>query len=362
MEGKKKIIIMGIIGMMVSLSLIINLSAYSAKKSMERERANLQKENSSLSRKISESEGAIKQLEDKLGLLNNNINSITQERDDIQSRYGLLEKERADLIEKIKAKEAEKPVVQEVPVVPPSDDNYWGEILKQKTNLELQLTNLRNELKSIQESNDQLQKDNRKLTYNQQVLDSLAQELVKETNERMKIQGELTAIKQENTTFKKELRVIVNRKIKLDEKMDALQKDQTSLKDRLAEMEIILKDKTSYIEDLKKQIESAQGVPPVPERKESVELPTIIVRPQAGASTQGSQSEKETKIIAINRENSFVIVDAGTERGVKVGDALHVYRDNKPIATLEAIQVRPDLAACDIKQEIIPIAIGDMVK
>lgn len=363
MEGKKKIILMGIIGIIVTLSLIINLSAYSAKKVIEREKANLQKENASLARKVTEGEQLSRRLQEKMSLLNKDLEKINQEKEEIQSRYSLLEQERADLIEKLKVKEEEKPpVIQEVKVVPQTDSAYWGEILKQKTDLELQLANIRAELKNFQAGNDQLQKENRKLTYNQQVLDSLAQEFVKEKNDRMKIQNELNSLKKENTTLKKELRIIVNRKIKLDQKMDALQKDQAALQDRMTEMEIILKDKASYIEDLKKQIEAGGKTAVVPqEKKESVELPTIVVRPQAPATTQVN-IQQEAKILAINRDNSFVIIDIGEDNGIKQGGVLHVYRENKPIATLEAIQVRPDIAACDIKQEIAPMAVGDTVR
>ncbi|TRZ94729.1 hypothetical protein D4R78_05825 [bacterium] len=361
MEGKKKIIIIGIIGLLVALSLVINLSAYSAKKTLERERAGLQKENSLLARKIAEGEQIVRGLQEKINSLNKDLKNISQGKEEIQSRYSLLEQERAGLIEKLKAKEMEKPPVPEVKIVPQTDDAYWGEILKQKTDLELQLEKVRVELKALQGDNTQLQKDNRNLTYNQQVLDSLAQELVKEKNDRMSARKELESLKKENAMLKKELRVIISRKVKLDEKMDALQKDQAALQDRLAEMEIILKDKTSYVEDLKKQIEAQGQALPVQQKKEAVELPTIVVRPQAGASMQVA-TQQEFKIIAINRENGFVIIDAGIENGIGQGSVLHVYRDGKPIATLEAIQVRADIAACDIKQEIATIAIGDMVK
>jgi len=73
-------------------------------------------------------------------------------------------------------------------------------------------------------------------------------------------------------------------------------------------------------------------------------------------------AKEEFKVIAINRENGFVIIDAGTENGISQGSVLHVYRDAKPIATLEAIQLRADITACDIKQEIAAIAAGDIVK
>jgi hypothetical protein len=66
--------------------------------------------------------------------------------------------------------------------------------------------------------------------------------------------------------------------------------------------------------------------------------------------------------MAVNRDNNFVIIDLGEETGINVGNSFQVYRDGKSIANIEAIQVRSDMAACDIKKETRPIKVGDIVK
>jgi len=102
--------------------------------------------------------------------------------------------------------------------------------------------------------------------------------------------------------------------------------------------------------------------------KESVNLPPIVVRPGAQEfSTEEpaviSQTEAgEGKVLAINRENNFVVIDLGEAAGIKVGNTFHVYREDQPIATIQAIQTRRDIAACDIKQETETIKIGDTIR
>ena len=52
----------------------------------------------------------------------------------------------------------------------------------------------------------------------------------------------------------------------------------------------------------------------------------------------------------------------GEEAGIKNGDALRVYRSDRPIANIEAIQVRRNISACDIKKQGAVIKIGDTVR
>jgi len=48
--------------------------------------------------------------------------------------------------------------------------------------------------------------------------------------------------------------------------------------------------------------------------------------------------------------------------GAKLGDTFKVYKQGNPIATVEVIQVRQSIAACDIKEETTPIEAGDIVR
>ena len=83
--------------------------------------------------------------------------------------------------------------------------------------------------------------------------------------------------------------------------------------------------------------------------------------PECGLSAQSS-TVAGGKVLAINRDSNFVIVDIGEDAGVKIGDTFRVYRDDKSVADLEVIQTRKNIAACDIKVEMSPIKIGDSIR
>ena len=56
-----------------------------------------------------------------------------------------------------------------------------------------------------------------------------------------------------------------------------------------------------------------------------------------------------------------MVIDLGQDSGIKLGDTFKVYREDKTVATLEVIQARQSISACDIKEEIRPIEVGDIV-
>jgi uncharacterized protein with GYD domain len=82
--------------------------------------------------------------------------------------------------------------------------------------------------------------------------------------------------------------------------------------------------------------------------------------PQAKTSAQDMAAGLAT-VLAINKENNFVVIGAGEDQGVKSGDLFQVARDGKVMATLEAIQVRRNIAACDIKEQRGQLMIGDCI-
>jgi hypothetical protein len=68
------------------------------------------------------------------------------------------------------------------------------------------------------------------------------------------------------------------------------------------------------------------------------------------------------KIMSIDRDNNFVVVNAGQANNLKLGDTFQVYREGQAIGSVEVIQIRDRIAACDIKAENTPLRVGDMVK
>ncbi|MCX5697013.1 MAG: hypothetical protein NTU54_03440 [Candidatus Omnitrophica bacterium] len=388
MEQKIKIIIIGLGAIIVFLILILFVNIGS-KQSILRDKYALKKDNDSLLAQLSETIQDKKRIEEKVSSLNTEMDKLSQEKDDLDKKYASAEKERLQLAEQIKKLKEEKQSAPQEPPVAKSqaEDAYWAGIFKAKTDMEIQLETLRSELKTTQINNEQLQREKsaldlevtnlnrekqdykRQLDYNQKLIDSVSQELVREKNDKFQIDESAKSIKSENVILRRQLSALTSRKISLERRLTEIQQKNKDLDSRFGEMDVMLKEKMSQIDNLKSQLYSKSNAPQVqntqasePERESSVELPPIVVRPKQEAAGHDSTIALIGKVMALNKDNNFVIVDLGEDSGVKLGDNFKAYRDGKAIANLEVIQCRKSISACDIKNANTPIKVGDIVK
>jgi len=389
MEQKIKFIIIGLIAFLV-LSIFTNLQTLSSKAAIQRERDRLSKESSILEEKFNKVSRDYQRLEEKSNLLNQDLEKASKEKEDIQSKYDSLTKVNQELEERIKSLQF-KTETANAPAAFEPQDSYWAGILKTKTILELQLENVRSELKTLQINNEQLQRDKnslqseannlnlekqdikrqleynqKQLVYNQKIVDNVALELVGEKNDKSQIKDTFKAVKNENLVLRRQLKSLSNRKVNLERKIQELQEENAHFEKRFNEMGILLKDKLLQVDNLKMQVgfgSAAAGVPGAEKNNSSVELPPIVVRPQKELPALEAEagSSLGARVLAINKENNFVIIDAGGDSGIKVGNSFSVLRGNNIVATIEVIQARKSISACDIKKEISPIKIGDSI-
>jgi len=383
MEDKTKYIIIVLLAVLAG-SLFFNLQFYSSKRTAERERDGLKNENEALTKKIEDSLRNNKQLEDKINSLAKDLDKISQDKNELEKKFELMDKERVNLAEQLtkQKKEAQKAVV--------SEDAYWAGILKEKTNLELKIENMLTELKNLKIGTEQLEREKnvleldlknlnsektgleQELSYHRKMLDNMVTELVQEKNAKRQYQETLQPLKKENTSLRQQLKVLSKQRARLEEKVVQLQEGKTSIERKFNEMGLLLEYRLSQVNELKAQMDNirsgAKFEGPLPEiQKESVELPPIVIHPQSGAPVFGPSAKAESgpflgKVLALNAENNFVIVDAGSDAGVKAGDNFEVYRQGSLIAKIAVIQVRKGISACDIKREIMPIKVGDVIR
>jgi len=389
-EQKIKFIIIGLAGILV-ISLLMAFMLYNAKEEITRERDMIKKENLSLNKKVEEVMNNNRQLQEQLKTAGDTLARVAQEKDEVQKKLDFLDKEKNDLNNKLqfvsnRMKEQSREQQTREPVAG-GEDAYWAGILKAKSDLEMQLRTIRDQfrdqLNTMQLNGEQLNKDKNALTlevnsltrdrddfkrqfeYNQKVMDSIAQELVREKNDKFKIQSTLNVIKNENIILKRQLDRLNNRKLALEHKLVALQKDSLDSESKVRTMDALLRNNLLQVDNLKKQIESvdvksgrstSDSIPPG--TRQSVELAPIVVRPQETLEeTQG-----QGKVLAVNKDSNFVIMDLGEDAGINMGDTFQVYRDDKPIAIIEVTQVRKKISACDIKKESSTIRAGDTVR
>ncbi len=333
MREKIRLIVIIALAAMLAISIFIGLQTYSAKKAIELERNALISENGTLARKIEEVTQERKQLQEKVNALSNDLNKTSQEKQDIQRQYELLVKERDDLIEKAK---------------------------------------------TLQKNNEQLRDDLGNLKREKQQLGQ-------------KLEENLAPIRNENAELKQQLDNLNSLKSKLEAELGQLKGEKSDLERKLNEIDSFLEQSltgpkyTSLREQL--DIIRSGGTPETrtpetrtPETRtpetqtagpeeESVELPPIVVKPQTQAQAETPAWPKKSipveptgTVLEINQENKFVIIDLGQDVGIKPGDTFKVYKQGKVVGTIEVIQARQSISACDIKEEITAIEVGDTIR
>ena len=393
MDQKIKFLVIGVCGIAL-VFLFLFVQTFLSKQAITRERNDLKKENVTLTGKLDKLESSIRDYDNKLATAKRDLETAAQQKSELEKNLTQAISERNELTNRLKRTVSNpapvvvqpQPQPQPQEVVPPTADEYWAGIIKDKTALGLQLEDLRKNFNTLQLANEQLQKEKanlelevknykrersdltRQLEYNRKMMDSVATELVRERNDRTKIQDNYKTLKQENITLMRQLNSLNGRKVALDRKIQNLQSHNDGLERRINEMETMLIENTGNSSVLKGQIDAIRKTAAAAQEakgRESVELPPIVVRPASTVPEPAavtSSSAFEGKIVAVNRENNFVIVDLGDRAGLKAGDTLQAYRQGKIIALLEVTQTRNDISACDIKQEAIPLQIGDIIK
>lgn len=395
MEDKTKFIIIALAGVLI-ISLYINLKSHNSLKGLQSEMAGVEEKEALLTRQIEEKTRDNQRLQDEkrsltfdIDKLRADMEKINNDKQELQKKYETLGKERDGLTEKLKLEQAkpQEEARKELDVQPSAgQDAYWGRLLRSKAELEAQLEKTRSDLKSIQINNEQIQKEKsnlelelgslthekqdlkNELIYHKQNIDSVAAEVAREKNASRQYQESLKFVKSENMILRRQVKSLSDYKVELEKKLVKLQEEKSSFERRFNEMGTLLEDKMSRLTDIKDKIDAVRSGQEIEAEKESVELPPIVVRPQT--QTQEESVSKQTQveelplvgnILAIDKENNFAIVDLGEDSGIKTGETLQAFRRDKKVATLEVIQVRKKIAACDIKKEFTPITVGDRV-
>ncbi|MBM3254801.1 MAG: hypothetical protein FJZ08_00665 [Candidatus Omnitrophica bacterium] len=380
MDDRTKLIIIIFLAVVLLISLVVNLQIYGAKKTVEQELGYAKSENELLSKKFQESRKENKDLQEKLDTLTSELDNISQDNEKLQRKHDeMTKKYDALLVEKEKLDEKMKGQASLLPAAPSKEENtYWAELVKEKTNLELQLKTLKagnEQLKSekgaLEVTLSNLMREKQDLQeqfrYHQKMLDNMASEFIWEKNARFQMQDKLAPIKNENAFLRRQLSIASNNKAKLQKKLEQLTAEKNILERRIIEIEIFLKDRLSGMGDVRQQAEELLTQPRdtgAQYKKESVELPQIVVRPQSETTSYRDSQDPFFfgNILSVNENNNFVVIDLGENAGVRPGQKFQVYRGNEVIANIEAIQVRKDISACDIKKQSISIHAGDKVK
>lgn len=378
-----------------------NLAAAGEKqKELASENDQLKQQASEVLDKKTKLEEELTQLNTKIADFEVRIETLNSERDDWKGRYEKASKERDEAIAKMedaakKLEEQKKLAASQAAEnsyaeLDPSkqSENHWSGVLQEKAQLNLRIEKLEGDLNQSAMDIEELKKRNsdlemeinslkqekdelvRQMTLKTNVADNISVDLVREKNDKKAVIDQLEKMKQENLDLRSQVKELGTMKIALEKSITRLQEDKAVIEKKLIQSETVIQSRLDDVIKLKDDIRKASSAKP---KEQEVMLPPIIVngsssqaKPEAPAAPQAPQPSAQRtisgKVVSVNQENNFVILDLGEKSGAKIGDRLSVYRDDGYIGELEIIQVRSDISAADIRKQSMPLQPGDSVK
>ncbi len=335
----------------------------------------------------------------QLSDLNKQLTQITSERDDWKARVESLKKERDELMVKLQEKPAPQIVYKEAPSgASPSptqtvesgqspseqDETYWAQVLKEKAGLQVELEEFKSQLSKNAMTTEELKgkaselememsnlknqraEMERNIKHTQDLANNLSLELARAKNERKFLNDRIQHFEEENVALRSQIKNLTTTKIALEKSVARLTEEKNAVEKKLIQTENVIQQRVDEIWEIKDHLD--RGIEQVKASSKEVELPPIIVKaqgpvvPEKIEDSPGGLVGWEGRVVSVNDENNFVIVNLGEKSGLQIGDALNVYRNAKYVAGLEVIQVRKDIAAADIKDKASPIKVGDTVR
>lgn len=405
-KSKIIIIILGIVSVAIGFITLRSIYNYNIEKKKHTEdikKFNQEKKDLQqlMEDRVSQLRGRVENAQKNLGDLQKELSVASSERDNWRDRYELALREKGTLVEKITELEEaqEKKTEAEGQVVPTayalSDDSYWASVLRAKASLEIRLSEASKQFSEVVIRIEELTKQNnelsfelnkfsqikadleRQIAYSQKLSNTLSEELVREKNDKEKYIEQSRQIKRDYAAIQQQLRNVTDERITLAKQTQELKEEKRVLTKKLSEMDQVMQDRTDEIAQIKDRLVTIR--PQTIENEEVagstvVELPAIVVKatgtPQLKDLEPKEKEDLKTKkdisgsVLAVNKENNFVVIDIGESSGVKQGMTFGVHRKELQIASIKIIQTRSDVSAADIEylQRDQQIKVGDIVR
>jgi septal ring factor EnvC (AmiA/AmiB activator) len=237
-----------------------------------------------------------------------------------------------------------------------------------KKSLERERDSLKQEIEVLNKKIEEDAQEKRKLKDQIKELNKQSVELARQKDEFAQQCKMLTEARDSLIKQLQETNVKLEQEIKMrayfETRLSESQNENSRLKNKNSELDIVLKDSLTKIEKLKKQLHFARisaTMPAAPmDGNDAVQLPPISVPPQAQLYLDEA-APRIGKVVALNKENNFVVINLGANSGIKPGDSFTVRRGRNSIATVNVIQARNSVAACDIVSQALPVRIGDLI-
>ncbi|MBU1122068.1 MAG: hypothetical protein ABIH71_02215 [Candidatus Omnitrophota bacterium] len=363
---------------------------------LKKEKEELSKNNNTLKGKYDRAVKEKTDLEERWSKVENELTGLENDKDRWQKKYESIFKEREDLLAKLESlrttaprhqaletsmqrEEVREERSEAISANKGSSQDYWIDFVKTKAEIEAELDSLRqdyldasNDILRLETENKELslkadeltrEKENleRSISFKARTIDIMSRDVVNEREDRRKIIVEADQLRNENAELKREVILSNKERLQVQNVMKETRERRQVLERKVSDVENLLREKSLVFEELKDQLNQAVKSDAYSERsgmKEStaVELPPIVVKPES-TKLQGFRGE----VIAVNKDEKFVVLDLGEASGIKPGVQLKVMRGDKEVGTVEVIETRKEISAADIKETRTAIREGDIV-
>jgi septal ring factor EnvC (AmiA/AmiB activator) len=196
--------------------------------------------------------------------------------------------------------------------------------------------------KEIEESNQKREELNAQLKGYSEKIQNYQADIPVLKSEKESVLQEIADLEIVSSKLDSQREEIIRREQNLQRSLENVEKTYEELLQRI---EFVRDEKSELEEELKSHIQSTKGV----------ELSKIVVKVVKPA---------EGTIVEVSKEYNFAVVDIGTDSGVKKGDYLEIYRNNRLIAKALIENVYDDMSSIVVFNQWrhIDLAIGDSVK
>jgi chromosome segregation ATPase len=328
-----------------------------------------------------EKENMVDGIRQKEVLANNLSLELVKTKNDSQlaaDKAAKLEQQNTELRQQIKELSLAKNAEEEAIVHRLTEDEKLSQHAVENVDLKQGNEALRIDLEAIKHEKENKEEEIRQ---KEAMVDNLSLELAKTKNDSQLAADKAAKLEQRNAELRQQIKALLLSKSAVEKSIIRLTKAKEEVQKKLDQAEVSVQTKINEIWEIKGSLDrSFPAVKSAPSATE-VELSPIVVTAD-GSSKQGKPGDSsppvvsvaepqkpadakpgfEGKIITINEENNFVIIDVGEKRGVRPGDILGVYRGSECIARLEVIQARQDISAADLKDQRAKVKVGDIVR
>ncbi|MDP8233472.1 MAG: hypothetical protein P9M06_01525 [Candidatus Saelkia tenebricola] len=318
------------------------------KSEIEKIQANLNKYQTHLSKVEEEkliSENNFKELADENMRLRESVARLVREKNDVKASFTSQEN--------IKYNNT-------------GDDSFWSNLLREKSNLELRLSSLERllEKKDSEISRFEKEKENlnnivndlldkkenleNKFQDTKKIVSSLSASLEQEKKEKFSYIKQVEEMQRDKNTLQMKVAQAQDRKKEISERITQLEqnvekekKEKEIFNQRIGYINRVLEDEVLEVTKLKQDLEMAlEKIKKLnyDTEGEAVELPRIEIKDEL----------LKGRVVFVNVEEGFIIIDIGRRDGVQIGMGFSIYRGNTLIAKLQVIDVREVTSAASI--------------